>query len=522
MANKRILWVDDEIDTLAKPYSVFLSNLGYVLKTETNGQDAIDTFSSENFDLVILDEQMPGMTGLDVLPVLKRLKPEVPVVMMTKSEAVDTMTSALGKQIDDYLVKPVGVPQLTACLTKMMERQNIVRETTNKEFIQANMLLSSSIATSRNINDWNRLYESIVDWELRLEGDDTMNEMLLALKKEANINFCKFIDKEYATWIKNPASAPLLSHRILSERVLPLIKNKTKVALVVIDNFRLDQWKKIRPILAEDFDISTELYCGILPTATQYARNSIFSGLLPRDIKKLVPQYWVDDSESEERLNKYERELLTDYFERHKMSAVKQSYYKVGNNDSAEQYIKKFGGYANNDLNALVFCFVDNLSHSVTNNVMRDLLTDDAASRSVTLSWFKHSKFHETLSLMASKGYTIILTTDHGTIRVSDPVDIKGPRELNTNLRYKTGKNMDYEKALSKKTVIEAKKPEDIGLPTSSVASSFVFANNDGFFVYPNDRNEYVRVYKDSFQHGGISMEEMILPLATLKAKKNK
>ncbi len=517
METRKILWTDDEIEML-KPYIIFLQEQGYDVESVTNGADALTRFAEEDYDMVILDENMPGMRGLDVLVEMKKNKPNVPVVMMTKSEALDTMKSAFGSQIDDYLVKPVSLNSMLISLTRIFESKKLVADNLQRNYLSEYQSLAMRISECRTFADWSQLYKRIVYWELALEGNKEMVATQQGLKQEANSGFAKFIQKNYLNWIKSPQAtdSPLLSHRILSEKVKPLIKEGKKVALVVIDNFRFDQWEVLYPLLADDFKITTDTYCAILPTATQFARNAIFSGLLPADIKKLVPKYWVDEAENEESLNQYERELLSDYFERQRMSSIKCAYYKVGSNESGQNLIKKFGGYEKNNLNAIVYNFIDMLSHARSDDrTIKDLIPDDAAYRSVTRSWFTHGTLNTMLDLLRRKGFTIILTTDHGTIRVSKPIEITGTKSINSNMRYKTDKLLKYDA----RSVFVIERPQDAGIPTVGISTPYIFAQNDDFFVYPNNKNEYVKIYNDSFQHGGISMEEMILPLITLEDK---
>lgn len=521
MAKRRILWADDEINLL-KPLVIFLEGDGFEVVSVTNGLDCLEKIKEENFDLVILDEQMPGMTGLDVLKQVKYLKPWVNVMMMTKSDDPATMDKAYGNLTNDYLVKPVNLGQLRSSVKRIVDRDAIEEKVKCEAFLAENGRLGMEIAMCRSFDDWSRLYGRIVYWELQLESlkdmGSVVSDAVLDLKREADISFCKFVTKNYEAWISakpGESDAPLLSHRILSDYIKPLLRAGDKVGLIVIDNFRLDQWETLRPLIECEFNVSAGTYCSILPTATQYSRNAIFSGLLPSDIKKINPHMWVDDNDDEETLNAYERELLADYFSRQRL--LKQnSYYKVGSNTSGEEYIKKFSGYQKNDLNAIVYNFVDELSHLGTSTrPVRDLISTDAGYRKLTKQWFETGTLKDIIRLFITNGYKVVLTTDHGTIRVKDPVDITGPKEINSNLRYKVARSMQYDehKALS------VSHPEKIGLPTSSVSSSFVFAQNRDFFVYPNNRNDFVRKFSGSLQHGGISLEEMILPLAVISAK---
>ncbi len=524
MPAKRILWADDEIDIL-KPHVMALQAKGFDVVSVTNGDDALAEFDAQEFNLVLLDENMPGKSGIDVLRQMKQKRDSVPMVMVTKNEKADTMDSALGAQVDDFLVKPVNISQLLACVTKVFRQKELVEQSRRAEFLGNYQTLTAQMSECASFKDWTELYHRLVGWELKLPEEFV--PMLLQLKADANAQFSKFIMRNYMSWFSGPSGGetPLFSHRIMSEVVKPAIVAGDKVALVVIDNFRMDQWEVLRPILEEDFVIKTQAYCSILPTSTQYSRNAIFSGLLPADIKKMHPDYWVESDDDEESRNNNERELLDDYFKRQRM-AVDNSYYKVGSNQSGEEYISGFGGskrhrgYKNNQLNALVFSFVDVLSHARTSShTLQDLIPNDAAYRSVTRSWFLHGMMHRILLLLKDNGFKIIMTTDHGSIRVGEPVDISGPRDINHNLRFKFGKSLAYDS----KRVFEingVKDLEAVGLPASNITSQYVFAINDDYFVYKNNRSEYVDKFSDSFQHGGISMEEMILPLATLTPRR--
>lgn len=523
MPTKRILWADDEIDML-KPHVMALQAQGCDVVTVTNGDDALAEFDAHEFDLVLLDENMPGKSGIDVLRLMKQKRGFVPMVMVTKNEKADTMDSALGAQVDDFLVKPVNISQLLACVSKVFRQKELVEQSRRTEFLSNYQTMTTQMSECETFKDWAGLYHRLVDWELKLPEEFV--PMLMQLKADANAQFSKYVMRNYVSWFSGQAGeVPLFSHRILSEVVKPAIVAGEKVALVVIDNFRMDQWEVLRPILEEDFVIKAQDYCSILPTSTQYSRNAIFSGLLPADIKKMYPDYWVDSVDDEDSRNNNERELLDDYFKRQRMT-VENSYYKVGSNQSGEEYISGFAGgrrhrgYKNNQLNALVFSFVDMLSHARTSShTLQDLIPNDAAYRSVTRSWFLHGIMHRILLLLKENGFKVILTTDHGSIRVGEPVDISGPRDINHNLRFKFGKSLGYDP----KRLFEINGMKDlaaVGLPASNITSQYVFAIKEDYFVYKNNRSEYVEKFSDSFQHGGISMEEMILPLVTLTPRR--
>ena len=514
MAN-RLLWADDEIELL-NAHIIFLRNKGYEVDTVTNGLDAIEACKTTSFDLILLDENMPGLTGLETLSAIKEMHPATPVVMVTKSEEENIMEQAIGSKIADYLIKPVNPNQILLTLKKNIHQKEIVTEQANSAYQQNFGKLAMQISDARTIEEWKEAYKKIIYWELELErADEQMHEMLKSQKEDANNMFGRFIKNNYMKWMASPREErPLMSNDLFRECIFPLIDKGEKVFFIIIDNFRYDQWRVLANEIGNDFTIEEELYTSILPTATQYARNAIFSGLMPSQIKDMFPHLWIDEEE-EEGKNLNEEELIATQISRYRRKD-RFSYDKVITSVAADKYIDNINNLLHNDLNVLVINFIDMLSHARTESLMvRELASNEAAYRSITLSWLKHSAIKKLFRYLADNNYTVLLTTDHGSIQVENPTKVVGDKNTNTNLRYKLGKALSY----NNKDVFEIKEPAKAFLPAPNLSTSYIFATGDKFFAYPNNYNYYVSYYKDTFQHGGISLEEMLIPLVKLKPK---
>jgi len=516
MQRYSILWADDEIDLL-KPHILFLEQRGYDITPVNNGTEAVELTDDKHFDVVFLDENMPGMSGLEALTQIKNNKPNLPVVMITKNEEEHIMEEAIGSKIADYLIKPINPSQILLSIKKILDNKRLIIEKTNLNYQQEFRKISMAFQENMNHEEWADIYKKLVFWELQMDHADNqdMGEVLDMQKTEANANFAKFIIRNYDSWLNDPkAEKPLLSHQLMKKKVFPEL-GKKPVFVILIDNLRYDQWKVIEPVLSEYFNVtSEETYYSILPTTTAYARNAIFSGQLPSEMAKTNPDLWVGEDEDEGK-NNFESEFLSKQLRRNNLN-VKMSYHKIKNLEEGRSLADTVNNLFQNDLNVVVYNFVDMLSHARTDMAMvRELAPDESAYRSITKSWFLHSPLIDILKKIAEKDVKVVITTDHGTIRVKRPFKIIGDRSVNSNLRYKQGKNLGYEG----EKVMTVQKPERLFLPKLNVSSTYVFAIEDQFFAYPNNYNYYVNFYKDTFQHGGVSMEEIIIPIIFLTSK---
>jgi CheY-like chemotaxis protein len=518
MRKIRILWIDDEIDLL-RPHIIFLQEKGYEVDIATNGTDAIEIVRDGHFDIIFLDENMPGLSGLETLSQIKVLEPNLPVVMITKSEEENIMDEAVGSKISDYLIKPVNPNQILLALKKNIDKRRLITQQTTSAYQSEFSRIGIRISEKLDYREWVEVYKKLVFWELELNisGDSAMDEVLMMQKNEANVAFFKFIRENYLGWFNmQVGKRPILSPDLFRHKVFPLLDRKEKVFVLVIDNLRYDQWRVLSQVISDHYRIENEdLYFSILPTATMYARNSLFSGLMPSEIEKLYPGLWVDD-DNEGNKNQHEEELLRKQMTR---SGRKEKLFfdKISGVKSEKRIVENLKGILENDLSVMVFNFVDMISHARTEmDMIRELARDEKAYRSLTLSWFNHSTLFEMLVALSQYDVKVIITTDHGAIRVDNPVKVIGDRETNSNLRYKLGRNLNY----PAKQVFEVTNPKSAYLPSRNVSTSYIFARGVDFFAYPNNYNYYATYYKDTFQHGGISMEEIIIPVIELVPKR--
>lgn len=519
MEQIKILWADDEIDLL-KPQILFLKQKGYEVVTASNGYDALELYDQHNdIDIVFLDESMPGMTGIETLAKLKDVNASIPVVMITKNEAENLMEEAIGSQITDYLIKPVNPHQILLTLKKIVDNKRLVSEKTASSYQMEFREISMEINSNPDMQGWADIYRKIINWELRLDASSTtqMAEILSMQKSEANSEFSKFVANNYLHWVdERNQDAPVMSNNLIRRKVFPQLTQDVPTFMILLDNLRYDQWKMLEPIVSEFFKLEEEDYFfSILPTATQYSRNAIFAGLMPAEIESKYPDWWLNDND-EGGKNLKEPELLAEQIKRVLRKEIKHDYIKVTNVQAGKSLQDNIHQYLRNDLTVIVYNFIDMLSHARTEmEVLKELAGDETAYRSLTRSWFLHSPLWAAMQRIAEKDVRLVITTDHGTIRVNKPSKVVGDKETTTNLRYKVGRNLQYDR----RDVLEIRDPKDARLPRPNVSSTFIFAKEDIFFLYPNNYNYYNNYYKNTFQHGGISLEEMICPVIRMRTK---
>jgi CheY-like chemotaxis protein len=513
----RILWADDEIDLL-RPHILFLESKGYEVTSVTNGSDAIEKVKSERFGVVLLDEQMPGMGGLETLNVINQIMPELPVVMVTKSEEERLMEEALGRKISDYLTKPVNPSQVLLTCKRILERTRLETETVSQDYLQSFNKITTALSDDLDPTDWVDLYRELVRYDVELDGDEGVRQILDDQYHEANRIFGRYIEDRYRGWVAeswSPAveDRPLLSHEIVEHHVLPLLQGGRPVVFFVIDCMRYDQWLMFEPLLYPLYEIETQFHFSLLPTATPYSRNAIFSGLLPRDLAKKYPRLWAAGEEDEVSRNRNEQQFLEDQFKRLRKD-IRIRYDKIVGSDDGRDFAQSIHELKQFDLSAVVVNFVDILAHSRSDSaVLKEIAPHEKAYRALTRTWFEHSWLYSAFRELARDDVAVIVTSDHGAVRSLHATKVIGDRQTSTALRYKYGRNLKCDN----RHAIFVTRPDEYGLPSDGINSNFIIAKEDYYFVYPTNYNQYLQRYKDTFQHGGASLEEMILPTVTLR-----
>ncbi|MBD3335771.1 MAG: response regulator [Candidatus Eisenbacteria bacterium] len=512
---RRILWVDDEIDLL-RPHILYLQGKGYDLVPASNARDALELVQKNGFELILLDEMMPGMGGLDLLDALKELQPYLPVIMITKSEEEDLMDRAIGRRITDYLTKPVNPSQIYMACKKVFERREIEKVQRMRDYVGEFAEMRALSTAGFAWDDWARLYHRMVRWDLELlrAEDVELRQAHQDHLSGLNVEFSRFVESRYRGWVEQaPGERPVLSNDLVEKKIFPLVREGKRAALIVVDCMRLDQWLVMEPMLADVFHSELDLYGSILPTATPYSRNAIFSGLFPMELAHRYPQYWQEAQHNETSKNRYERVLLKRLFERSGLSPEVVHYMKIYNRREAQELSRQAGSLADLPFTALVFTFVDALSHGRTqSDLLQELAPDEDALRSHLRTWFSHSILMETLRVFAARGVHVVITTDHGSVLVRKATRVRANRQTSTGIRYKYGDNL----VTDERAAIHVRDPQVFKLPMDGLVKHYILAKEHNFFLYPNNFHKYERMFRGTFQHGGVSLEEMVLPVATL------
>lgn len=512
------MWVDDEIDLL-KPHILFLIEKGYEVITFNNGSDAVDALKDQNVDLVFLDEQMLGISGLETLDIIKNMQPSLPIVMITKSEEESIMNQALGAKISDYLIKPVSPGQVLIAIKKLLETKQLMEDRVTSVYRQEFRNLSFEINAASNYTEWETVYKKLVHWDMELSqlDDEVLIDLLREQKQDANKIFSRYIERNYLDFARGEKGEEdfEMSHTVMRKKLFRLINNDVPVFFVVIDNLRYDHWKTLQSLIEPYMKIITDsTYMSILPSVTHYARNSMFAGLMPSEIEKKYPQYWIPEDANEYK-NQYEKELLSEQLKRFGIDD-KFTYNKVLNQSFGMKILDYLPKMMTTPLNVIIYNFVDMLSHASTEvELLKEMAADEKSYRAVIKSWFEHSSLFELIKTLSTKKAIFVLTSDHGSIRITNPVKIKGDRETSVNLRYKAGRNLEYDP----KFTFAIRNPLDAFIPKLNATNSIVFAKEYAYFVYPNNFNQYVNYYRNTIQHGGISMDEMIVPFVIMQPK---
>lgn len=511
-----ILWADDEIDRL-KPHIIFLEKKGFKVTPVTNGEDALTSIQEKNFDIVFLDEHMPGMDGLATLTNIKSLKPTLPVIMITKNEEESIMDDAIGAKISDYLIKPVNPNQILLTVKRILDRNRIRNEKSAQAYLKSFNEISMDLSSQPDWNEWIKIYKKLTAWDLELPREDAgLRQVLEDQQQQANREFGKFIEKEYYYWLHGDISdRPVLSPDIVREYVKPLLDAGKTTLLFIIDCMRYDQWLVFESLLSDMYTFETDFYYSILPTATPYSRNAIFSGLYPNEIERYYPGLWETSDDNESSLNRFEGELLELQMRRMKYKFTPK-YEKVLQADEGRRVAERIINYTQTPLSAFVFNFVDTLVHTRSDSeVLKEIAPDVSAFRALAKTWFAHSSLLDIFKTLANQDVTIVVTTDHGSVRALRDTRVLGDRDTSTSLRYKYGRNLKCDK----NAAIMIDNPQDYKLPRGGVTTNYIFAKEDYYFVYPTNYHRYQNKYRDTFQHGGASLEEMILPVVTMHSK---
>ena len=515
---RKILWADDEIDLL-RAHHRFLDDKGYVVTPVSNGKDAIALIAQEPFDIVLLDEMMPGLDGLSTLEQIKMIDPNVPVVMITKNEEEHLMNEAIGRRINDYLTKPVNPSQIFMACKKILDSRQIRQSQAGQNYVSKANEIREQLSGEITWQTWINVHRRLCEWDIEIARlrDAGLSQMIEDQRRECNHEFGRFIGRDYATWIAEENDSPPLSVDVVPEFVVPYLEQGRQVFFIVVDCLRLDHWMVMEPQLAEYFNIKRSYHYSVLPTATPFSRNAIFSGLFPNEIARKYGDIWHNADENEHSLNRNEHQYIDDQVADMGVELKPGSHYvKVLDTGEAQGLTRKVPSLKKWPLVSVVYNFLDMLVHGrAQSDLLKEMAPNEIAFRALVQTWFGNSSLFETLKAISRTDAVVVLTTDHGSVRGTRASVVHGDRDTSSNLRYKYGRNLRSED----KDALMIKDPEAYGLPSGGLGSNFVIAKEDFYFVYPTNFNQYQRQYKDSFQHGGISLEEMVLPVAIMEPK---
>lgn len=515
----RILWVDDEIDLL-KPHILYLEEKGYLVEKVSNGRDAVSTIGKQSFDLILLDEMMPGLDGIATLREIKELRPEIPVIMITKNEEEWLMDEAISQKIANYLTKPVNPSQIFLVCKKILEEEKILGEKAASTYLVDFRQIEATLSADLEVNDWWELYLKLVHWQLELDDrkDLGLSTILDEQLKNADRKFTQFVIDHYLDWVHaSPQDRPTLSVDVIERYITPSLLDGQKVFMLVIDCFRLDHALTILPDLQRHFNVDTDFHLSILPSATPFSRNAIFSGRFLSEIQAKEPELWKSMMENEGSMNRHEPDLLGKQLRRLGCGNISFGYHKVNVAGEGQIFLHRMKEYMDTQLIALVVNFVDLLTHHRSqSDVLREMMLDESGYRSLVSTWFENSWLFDVLTELSRSPYRVVLTTDHGSIRVQKGVQVVADRETSTGVRYKYGRNLNT----PEKHALVVKHPNDYFLPEMTTGTNYLVAKEDSYFVYPTQYRKYMNLFQNSFQHGGISMEELLVPTFSLMGRR--
>jgi DNA-binding response OmpR family regulator len=516
-AARKILWIDDEIEAL-RPHILYLNEKSYDVTPVSNGDDAISMIKTFRYDVILLDQMMPGQDGMSVLARVRELDSTIPLIMVTQCREDELINEALGKRISDFLVKPIGGAQIASTLKRVLDQTKIIEEQVphkyTEDFNQIR-LIKDSAPDWRN---WAEIYLKLVEWDLEFDllGETGLEETHLEQKKECNALFSDYVAENYTRWIRGE-DAPVLSVDVLDRFVIPHLRKNKQVYFIVVDCLRLDHWLAIEPLLQPYYYIDQSCYYSILPSATLYSRNALFSGLFPLELSEKFPQYWLENSENQTSTNRFEKQLLQSKL-RNAGLRLKPGlrYFKIFDAKGGNEYIRQVSSFERISLSALIVNFIDILTHQRSQlDVLQQIAPDESAFRSLAKSWFAHSALFEILKIISPRDAVVVLTTDHGSVLGNRPTKAFGNRQTSTSLRFKVGTDL----ACDEGQAVYIKQPNSYKLPAESSNKNYIIAKDDYYFVYPNQFHEYTRQFRGGFQHGGISMGELIVPVVTMTSR---